>query len=164
MQTPARITIGLLLAAGIFLAGYTANQHAAPADSSTSVKHVLSYTCPMHPQYKSDHPGDCPLCGMRLVPADASSKTDAASDMPGMVQISADKQQLIGVRTDEVRRAPSSHLLRVPGRIAVDDQRLYRIVAAADGWIVLRRVSDERGVGVMRSSRLAPKWKGSCAP
>jgi membrane fusion protein, copper/silver efflux system len=136
MLTPARITIGLLLAAGIFLAGYTANQHAAPADSATSVKHVLSYSCPMHPQYKSDHPGDCPLCGMRLVPADASSKTDAASDMPGMVQISADKQQLIGVRTDEVRRAASSHLLRVPGRIAVDDQRLYRIVAAADGWIV----------------------------
>ena len=27
-------------------------------------------------------------------------------------------------------------VLRVPGRIAVDDQRLYRIVAAADGWIV----------------------------
>jgi hypothetical protein len=47
-----------------------------------------------------------------------------------------DKQQLIGVRTDEVRRNRSSHVLRVPGRIAVDDQRLYRIVAAADGWIV----------------------------
>ncbi len=29
-----------------------------------------------------------------------------------------------------------SHVLRVPGRIAVDDQRLYRIIAAADGWIV----------------------------
>jgi membrane fusion protein, copper/silver efflux system len=56
--------------------------------------------------------------------------------MPAMVRISADKQQLIGVRTDEVRRASPSHLLRVPGRIAVDDQRLYRIVAAADGWIV----------------------------
>ncbi len=53
-----------------------------------------------------------------------------------MVEVGAARQQLIGVRTHEVRRDSSSQVLRVPGRIAVDDQRLYRIVAAADGWIV----------------------------
>ena len=26
------------------------------------------YHCPMHPTYISDRPGDCPICGMRLVP------------------------------------------------------------------------------------------------
>jgi RND family efflux transporter MFP subunit len=26
------------------------------------------YTCAMHPQYVSDKPGDCPICGMKLVP------------------------------------------------------------------------------------------------
>jgi RND family efflux transporter MFP subunit len=26
------------------------------------------YYCPMHPTYISDRPGDCPICGMRLVP------------------------------------------------------------------------------------------------
>ena len=26
------------------------------------------YTCPMHPQIVKDRPGDCPICGMRLVP------------------------------------------------------------------------------------------------
>ena len=25
------------------------------------------YTCPMHPQIKSDKPGKCPICGMTLV-------------------------------------------------------------------------------------------------
>ncbi|MBI1291671.1 efflux RND transporter periplasmic adaptor subunit [bacterium] len=28
------------------------------------------YTCSMHPQIKQDEPGDCPICGMELVPVD----------------------------------------------------------------------------------------------
>jgi Cu+-exporting ATPase len=27
------------------------------------------YTCPMHPEVRQDHPGDCPKCGMALEPA-----------------------------------------------------------------------------------------------
>src|SRR5438309_11588394 len=26
------------------------------------------YTCPMHPEVVMDHPGNCPKCGMKLVP------------------------------------------------------------------------------------------------
>ena len=26
----------------------------------------LIYTCPMHPEIRQDHPGDCPKCGMHL--------------------------------------------------------------------------------------------------
>jgi hypothetical protein len=33
---------------------------AAPAGST--------YTCPMHPQIRQDHPGSCPICGMALEP------------------------------------------------------------------------------------------------
>lgn len=32
------------------------------------VVQVQKYHCPMHPSYVSDKPGDCPICGMRLVP------------------------------------------------------------------------------------------------
>jgi Cu(I)/Ag(I) efflux system membrane fusion protein len=140
MPTPARFLAGLLLAAGIFFAGYLANRQNDPAISSASVVQAAPYTCPMHPQYKSDRAGDCPMCGMRLEEVnagDAREKLDAMNpDTPGMVRVSAAKQQLIGVRTDEVRRSSTSHILRVPGRITVDDQRLYRIIAASDGWVV----------------------------
>ncbi len=138
-MTPAKYMIGIIVAAGIFVAGYMANRRPIPAASSASVKQALRYACPMHPQYGSDHPGDCPACGMRLelLPAgDAANRPYSATpDLSGTVQIAAGKQQLIGVRTDEVHRAPASHLLRVPGRISVDDARLYRIIAAADGWV-----------------------------
>jgi hypothetical protein len=30
-----------------------------------------NYTCPMHPEVTSDHPGDCPKCGMDLVKSDS---------------------------------------------------------------------------------------------
>ena len=31
------------------------------------------YHCPMHPTYVSDRPGDCPICGMRLVKMENSA-------------------------------------------------------------------------------------------
>ncbi len=33
-----------------------------PADAGTI------YTCPMHPEIRQDHPGNCPICGMTLEP------------------------------------------------------------------------------------------------
>jgi len=138
-MTPAKLAVSFCLAAGIFGAGYMANRQPAPVASSASIRQVLYYTCPMHPQYKSDHPGDAPCCGMRLEPVYAGasgSKADPATfDPPGMVQVGAAQQQLIGVRTDVVARASSSSLLRVPGRIAADETCVYRLIAAADGWI-----------------------------
>jgi len=35
------------------------------------------YYCPMHPDYVSDKPGDCPICGMRLVPAEKAAARKA---------------------------------------------------------------------------------------
>jgi hypothetical protein len=29
---------------------------------------AITYTCPMHPQITSPTPGQCPICGMNLVP------------------------------------------------------------------------------------------------
>ena len=53
----------------------------------------LVYTCPMHPDVKSDKPGKCPKCGMEMVKkagvapagkkANAAGKKDSAS-MKGM--------------------------------------------------------------------------------
>ncbi|MBD9422149.1 copper-translocating P-type ATPase [Achromobacter sp. ACM04] len=41
---------------------------AAPADAPTNVPAGTIYTCPMHPEIRQDHPGNCPKCGMTLEP------------------------------------------------------------------------------------------------
>jgi RND family efflux transporter MFP subunit len=35
------------------------------------------YHCPMHPTVVADQPGDCPICGMRLVPFEEEKKPEA---------------------------------------------------------------------------------------
>jgi len=102
---------------------------------------ATGYTCPMHPNYHSDHSDNCPICGMRLVEANrgqgATGGTDAAAPaLPhGAVHVSPEGQQAIGVRLGVVRRLAGSRLLRTTGRVAADENRTYPIVAAVSGWI-----------------------------
>jgi Cu+-exporting ATPase len=39
-----------------------------PATAAAAVTNNTIYTCPMHPEVRQDHPGNCPKCGMTLEP------------------------------------------------------------------------------------------------
>src|SRR5215471_20439809 len=43
-----------------------------PAETSKTL-----YTCGMHPQVIQDHPGNCPICGMKLTPIRSTGATPA---------------------------------------------------------------------------------------
>ena len=57
----------LLLAIGPALSQHS-HQHKGKADSQADTSRVPReiYSCPMHPEVKSDKPGKCPKCGMKL--------------------------------------------------------------------------------------------------
>jgi Cu(I)/Ag(I) efflux system membrane fusion protein len=101
---------------------------------------ATGYTCPMHPHYHSDHPDNCPVCGMRLVANRGRGATGgddtAARALPhGAVHVSPEGQQAIGVRLGVVSRSAGSRVLRTTGRVVADENRTYPIVAAVSGWI-----------------------------
>src|SRR5512132_3090079 len=59
----------------------------ASCSKSTSPTEKTLYTCSMHPQVVQDHPGDCPICGMKLVqmrrqspPVSGNAKSSGAAD------------------------------------------------------------------------------------
>ncbi len=61
------IIVGVIIVAaiiGVFIPGRHTDKQKA-SDASQSAKDV--YYCPMHPNYTSDRPGECPICGMTLV-------------------------------------------------------------------------------------------------
>lgn len=60
---------------------------------------------------------------------------DGKSAVPGTVRVSPEKQQVMGVRIGTVERAAETHTLRILGRVAADETRVYQINAAVDGWI-----------------------------
>ncbi len=65
-------------ATGALLVARAIGAHAeAPHSESATAE---SYQCPMHPSVVQDHPGNCPICGMKLVKvAKAESHVEAAA-------------------------------------------------------------------------------------
>ncbi len=66
--------LALLLALAAPAALWQACAKALTTDSAQAG----AYYCPMHPTFSSDHPGDCPICSMRLVPRQRAAEATKA--------------------------------------------------------------------------------------
>jgi RND family efflux transporter MFP subunit len=137
MKRAGYTSLGLLLVVASFMAG-TRWARRNPGSASPQ-QAVSAYACPMHPQYRSDRPGDCPSCGMRLEPVREEDGPAAASDgtaLPaGAVRVSPERQQTIGVRLGVVERVSGVRTLRTTGRVAPNENAVYPLVAGADGVV-----------------------------
>ena len=140
MKRVALAVLVLLVIAGSFVAGSLSTRRAADQHAALGARKVLYYVDPMHPAYKSDKPGIAPDCGMELVPVydDGSMGGSGGSPTalsPGTVTVSPEKQQLIGVRVGLVERSAATRAVRILGRVAVDENRLHRVVSSTEGWL-----------------------------
>jgi RND family efflux transporter MFP subunit len=66
-----------IVGAGVFVAGCSKAPDKT-ADPAASGSKTL-YTCGMHPWIIQDHPGNCPICGMKLEAVHKNATTDSAS-------------------------------------------------------------------------------------
>jgi membrane fusion protein, copper/silver efflux system len=151
------------LLAGMLLANIWGSKRAGSAPTAPVSRKVLYYVDPMHPAYKSDKPGIAPDCGMDLVAVyeDGSTRDPepGRNDSAGAVAISTERQQLIGVRVSTVEKAPGTYKLRLFGRVAADEERMYKLNAGIEGYI--QEVSSATTGSQVRKNQLLATF---CAP
>lgn len=76
------ITFFLFSSTAFLISGCSQSNNAVPGLEK------ITYHCPMHPTYLSDKPGDCPICGMKLV------KIERSPQSPGQTVTSAPEKTL----------------------------------------------------------------------
>jgi membrane fusion protein, copper/silver efflux system len=127
----------VLVAAAAGLGGWffakrsTSSPDAKPASGE---RKVAFYQSPMHPWIKSDKPGNCTICGMKLMPVYEGEK-GFGGDTEGVTTLGSNTIQVINVQTDEVKKRPLVRTLRVAGTIDDDDTKHRRLSSYVDGRI-----------------------------
>ncbi len=133
--------------AGVEGAGETALEHAA--------KHLdPTYTCPMHPQIVRDQPGQCPICGMDLVPVEADAGGEGAE-----VTISPEVVNNLGVRTGQATVGDIWRRIDTLGYVDYDEERLVHVHVREEGWVetlAVRAVGDAVKAGQLLFELYAP--------
>lgn len=95
-----------------------------PKPVDTARKPLL-YRSPMHPWITSDKPGNCTICGMKLVP----EYEDSASAGTAVLIVSPETARVIGLETAPATIEPLVQTIRLSG-ILEDDDTLHRVIAA----------------------------------
>jgi len=128
---------GLLIALGLILGWLffhgpspeKVETKAAVHDHAAEGKEI--WTCSMHPQIRKDESGDCPICGMDLIPLQQSNTVidDQA------IEMSESAMKLAEVQTSIVALGNVSKEVRLYGKIQVDERLLRTQTAHIPGRI-----------------------------
>lgn len=135
-------TAVVAFALGALLFGGGESENGDPSSVGTGHGHAghvqpeatAEYTCSMHPQIRQSEPGQCPICGMDLIPVEVDS---ADGDVhPGRVTLSPRALALAKLRTSEVQRLSDPALdVRLLGRIEADESTLKTVTSWIGGRI-----------------------------
>lgn len=136
MKRVAWVLVTLILMAATGAGVFLATRATTPSGGATAGKTL--YYCPMHPNYVSDKPGECPICNMELVPMQKEESPAAAASMvPGhaTVAITPERRQLIGVQTGVVERRPVTQQIRAVATVDYNERGLSTVNLRFSGWV-----------------------------
>jgi Cu(I)/Ag(I) efflux system membrane fusion protein len=152
----ARVAIALL-AIGTLTFGMLSSGCSKTAGSGRTASHQKQqYHCPMHPTYVADRPGDCPICGMKLVPIESKEpKTPAGpSATAGTAPGAAGARQVLHYRNPMDPSVTSPVPMKDP--MGMDYVPVYADEGSAgsgvDGHAAVEVSSDESSLAGLRTT------------
>ncbi|MGK5083451.1 efflux RND transporter periplasmic adaptor subunit [Bdellovibrionota bacterium FG-1] len=116
------------------------------------------WTCSMHPQIHKEGPGQCPICGMNLVKVEGGNKSQVNTPLGGVPEahaafsLSAERSQMIGVKTGIAEKKPLFKSIRAAGRLAFDPELYTAQNEYTEAIRQLERVKDSALVDVQHSA------------
>ena len=129
------MSVWTLLVAAIGLGVFAADNPGKPDATNTvaASSGKTLYTCGMHPWIIQDHPGNCPICGMKLEPVHKIEGTAEASS--SAIAIDPATIQLMNLQTTEIARGPLRRSIRTVGTIDYNETALAEVTTKFKGWI-----------------------------
>ena len=124
------LIIGIII--GKFIGGDSSNEVTGTHVHDDTAEEQI-WTCSMHPQIQQNGPGQCPLCGMDLIPLDNSMSGDEA--LPDEVPMSASAMKLAEVQTFIVKKEKPEKEIRLLGKVKADERLIYSQAAHFPGRI-----------------------------
>ncbi len=100
----------------------------APAFSAIRSNSQENYICPMHPEITSDAPGNCPICGMSLVPHRHDMGEHIQDGSYPAVNISPVIMHNLAVRLEPAIIGDMQHTIETIGKITRIDLTARRII------------------------------------
>ncbi|SMG29513.1 membrane fusion protein, Cu(I)/Ag(I) efflux system [Marivirga sericea] len=138
------ITILISLVLGVVI-GYLISSSSDQETSTSNNQQIEKsspevWTCSMHPSVRQNEAGDCPICGMDLIPV---NKADGSVLDPEAVSMSATAMELAQVSTTIVERNAVEKDIRLTAKIQADERLKYSQVAHFAGRIEDLKVNYE---------------------
>ena len=154
----AILLLGLALGWLIFGDRNPADQSAVAHQHDAKEADSDLWTCSMHPQIRLPEPGDCPICGMDLIPLDAANN----NLNPLVFEMTEDAMSIANIQTSTVGQSSHGNAgqLKLSGRIKADETNSASIVAHIAGRIEKLYVSytgEKINKGQKVASIYAPK-------
>jgi len=110
------LAVGLLL--GWLLFGSSSNEETEHNHNEVSETNQM-WTCSMHPQIMQPEPGDCPICGMDLIPAESGSDGLLADQF----KLTENAMALANIQTTVVGKGNvDGNTLKLSGKIAENEE------------------------------------------
>ena len=124
--------IGIAVIAGLF-AGYlifggstktsttnTVNSNISEDHNHSGESVAQMWTCSMHPQILQPEPGDCPICGMDLIPAETGADGLALNE----IKMTKNAMALANVQTIKVgtTTSDSENVISISGKIKINEE------------------------------------------